>query len=204
MRRSKQLRLDLRLRGRGGWRPGAGRKPGPDPRLRHRGREAFHRRFPCHVTLRVRKDVPSLRGARFVRAFERSISGGSERGSFRVVHYSLQSNHAHFIVEAAGREALGAGMKSLGARLARAVARRGLRHPSPLSLLLHLRPRSFDRMRTGSEEQGRGGSRARAGRRGRRGGSGARRCRASGTGCLRPSPSPPRRRPPGPRACRDR
>ncbi len=91
--------------------------------MRHRGREAFHRSFPCHVTLRVRKDVPSLRSVRFVRAFERSISGGSERGSFRVVHYSLQTNHAHFIVEAAGREALGAGMKSLGARLARTANR---------------------------------------------------------------------------------
>jgi REP element-mobilizing transposase RayT len=75
------------------------------------------------VTLRVREDVPSLRTVRFVRAFERSLAKIRDRASFRVVHYSLQSNHAHFIVEAGGRDALGRGMKSLGARLARAVNR---------------------------------------------------------------------------------
>ena len=123
MRSPRQSALPLRASGWGGWRPGAGRKPGPNPRIRHRSREAFHRRFPCHVTLRVREDVPSLRSVRFVRAFERSLRNGSERRSFRVVHYSLQGNHAHFIVEAVSREALGRGMKSLGARLARCANR---------------------------------------------------------------------------------
>jgi len=39
------------------------------------------------------------------------------------VHYSLQGNHAHLIVEAKDRGALGRGMKALGARLARVVNR---------------------------------------------------------------------------------
>ena len=121
--RNRQFELPLRAPGWGGRRPGAGRKPGRNPRIRHRAREVFHRRFPCHVTIRVREDVPSLRSVRFVRAFERSLAGASERGSFRVVHYSLQGSYVHFIVEAAGREALGRGMKSLGARLARCVNR---------------------------------------------------------------------------------
>ena len=42
---------------------------------------------------------------------------------FRVVHYSIQDNHAHFIVEAAGRERLANGIKSLAARFARCVKR---------------------------------------------------------------------------------
>ncbi len=58
-----------------------------------------------------------------VREMEQSLVAVRERRGFRVVHYSLQGNHAHFIVEAAGRDALGRGMKSLGARLARAVNR---------------------------------------------------------------------------------
>jgi REP element-mobilizing transposase RayT len=58
-----------------------------------------------------------------VRALRRSFAVGCERGSFRLVHYSLQRNHLHAIVEAAGREALAAGMKSLGARFARCVNR---------------------------------------------------------------------------------
>ncbi len=44
-----------------------------------------------------------------------------ERDDFRLVHYSLQGNHAHLIVEANDADALGRGMKAVGARLARAV-----------------------------------------------------------------------------------
>jgi hypothetical protein len=76
-----------------------------------------------HVTLRVRPGVASLRSGALVREWRRSLAEASERGSFRVAHYSLQGDHAHLIVEAQGKEALACGMKSIGARLARAVNR---------------------------------------------------------------------------------
>jgi REP element-mobilizing transposase RayT len=76
-----------------------------------------------HVTLRVRVDVPSLRTVAFVREFRRSLAEACERGEFRVNHYSLQGDHAHLIVEAHGKDALACGMKSIAARLARAVNR---------------------------------------------------------------------------------
>ena len=76
-----------------------------------------------HVTLRVRREVPSLRTVALVRDFRRSLAEASERGNFRVSHYSLQGDHAHLIIEAHGKDALAAGMKSIGARLARAVNR---------------------------------------------------------------------------------
>jgi hypothetical protein len=47
----------------------------------------------------------------------------SDQGRFRVVHYSLQTNHVHLIVEARDAEALGRGMMSISSRLARAVNR---------------------------------------------------------------------------------
>jgi len=78
---------------------------------------------PIHVTLRVRPGVPSLRGGALVHEWRRSLAEASERGSFRVNHYSLQGDHAHMIVEAHGKEALARGMMSIGARLARAVNR---------------------------------------------------------------------------------
>ena len=78
---------------------------------------------PVHVTLRMRPGVPSLRGGGLVREWRRSLAEASERGSFRVTHYSLQGDHAHLIVEAHGKQALACGMKSIGARLARAVNR---------------------------------------------------------------------------------
>jgi REP element-mobilizing transposase RayT len=122
MRRfAKQLELDPVRHG--GRRPGAGRRPGPNPRIRHRSRTSLARRLPCHVTLKVREGIPSLRTVRLVRELERSFAASCERNDFRLVHYSIQGNHAHLIVEADGRDALGRGMKSHGARIARAVNR---------------------------------------------------------------------------------
>lgn len=58
-----------------------------------------------------------------VREIERTFAATCDRKGFRLVHYSLQGNHAHLIVEADDESALGRGMKALGARLARAVNR---------------------------------------------------------------------------------
>jgi REP element-mobilizing transposase RayT len=56
-----------------------------------------------------------------VKAFRRSLAEGAERGDYRVVEYTLQRDHVHLVVEASGKEALAAGMKSTAARLARVV-----------------------------------------------------------------------------------
>jgi REP element-mobilizing transposase RayT len=64
-----------------------------------------------------------LRKRRLVREFQSSLRECCERGDFRVVHYSVQRDHVHFLVEASSSEILGRGMKSVAARLARAVNR---------------------------------------------------------------------------------
>ena len=109
--------------GRGGPRPGAGRPRGPRPRVHHVGRPRVPRHVPSHVTLRVRPGFPSLRTRRFVKEFRKKLRPVAERGDFRVVHYSIQKDHVHLIVESAGKEALGRGMKSISSRLAFAVQR---------------------------------------------------------------------------------
>jgi REP element-mobilizing transposase RayT len=81
------------------------------------------RHCPSHVTLRIRRGIPSLRTRRFLREFRDSLRHASDRGDFRVVHYSVQRNHVHLLVESAGKEALARGMKAVAARLARAVNR---------------------------------------------------------------------------------
>jgi len=107
----------------GGRRPGAGRKPGRLRRDPHAPRAPLASRHPCHVSLRVRSELPSLRTKRFLREIEASLRVGCTRPGFRVVHYSVQTNHAHFVVEASGARALSCGLRSLGARFARAVNR---------------------------------------------------------------------------------
>jgi REP element-mobilizing transposase RayT len=71
----------------------------------------------------VRDGIPSLRTVGVVREVERTFSAACDRGGFRLNHYSIQGNHVHLIVEAECRDALGRGMKAIGARLARAVNR---------------------------------------------------------------------------------
>ena len=87
----------------------------------------------------MRPEVPSLRSVRLVREFERSLAKLRERRDFRLVHYSLQGDHAHLIVETKDPEALGRGMKALGARLARAVNRVFQRRGPVLADRYHLR-----------------------------------------------------------------
>jgi len=88
----------------------------------------------------VRPDVPSLRVPKVLRAFERSLAQSCDRGDFRVVHYSLQSNHVHLLVEAGDRWALARGMIAIGSRLARAVNRVRRRAGPVLADRYHVRP----------------------------------------------------------------
>jgi hypothetical protein len=127
-RKPKQLDLSLHPRWRwGGARPNAGRKRTAESGVRHGSRDHFGRPLPAHVKVRLRDDAPSLRDTRVVAALAETFAVGCTRPGFRLVHYSLQGNHAHLIVEAQDRHALGRGMMSLGARLARAVNRIGQR-----------------------------------------------------------------------------
>jgi REP element-mobilizing transposase RayT len=139
-KRSMQLDLALRSVPRwGGSRAGAGRKPTGTAGLRHGSRERFPRPLPTHVTLRMHSGVPSLRTVPIVHEIERTFVRGCVRPGFRLVHYSLQGNHAHLIVEATDRDALGRGMKAIGTRIARAVNRIAKRHGCVLADRYHSR-----------------------------------------------------------------
>lgn len=109
--------------GRGGPRRGAGRPKPARPVVWHVRRERFSRLTPAHVTLRVRREIPSLRCKSLVDALRASFARACEREDFRLVEYSIQNDHLHLIVEAEDEAALGRGMKSLSARVARAINR---------------------------------------------------------------------------------
>ena len=48
---------------------------------------------------------------------------GGERFGFRLIHFSVQSNHVHMIVEAKDRRALSRGMSGLSIRIAKGLNR---------------------------------------------------------------------------------
>jgi putative transposase len=108
----------------GGKRKGAGRKAvGGRSGVVHRRRPLLKRRFPVHVTWRMEKDVWNLRTRRCFRVLERAFLGGANRFGFRLVHYSVQGNHLHLLVEARDEVALSRGMNGLGVRVAKGLNR---------------------------------------------------------------------------------
>ena len=118
MGRSRSRQLPLTFRSRGGKRRGAGRKPkGKRAGVAHRARPELDGRKPLHVTLKMVRGVPSLRFKVRFRAIKNAIARGRERDDFRTVHFSVQRDHVHLIVEADSRQALARGMQSLTVRI---------------------------------------------------------------------------------------
>ncbi len=77
----------------GGKRKRAGRKPnGAKAGVSHDARPLLSRHHPVHVTLRLKRGLPSLRRSVSYRALKRAFSAGCERFGFRLLHYSIQSN----------------------------------------------------------------------------------------------------------------
>jgi REP element-mobilizing transposase RayT len=117
--------LELKLKTWGGKRKGAGRKPkGEKAGVSHARRPVVTRHTPAHVTLRLANGLPSLRTPAYAQAVRAALAAGREAFGFRLVHFSIQSNHLHLIVEATNNTALARGMKGLSVRVARAVNRR--------------------------------------------------------------------------------
>jgi REP element-mobilizing transposase RayT len=110
--------------GRGGRRKGAGRKPaGPSRRVSHDVREPLAGRFPVHVTVRLREGLPSLRQGGVCRVLRGCFWAACERFGFRLVEYSMQSNHLHLLVEADDKKSLSRGMQGLLIRVAKGLNR---------------------------------------------------------------------------------
>jgi putative transposase len=120
-----EAQLNLRLRTTwGGRREGAGR-----PRLArrksvpHRSRPEHKEYQPVHLTLRAVKELPSFRSKRLYSCLEQAIAAAS-REDFCIIHFSVQGNHMHLVVEAQDSRALARGAKGLAIRAARAVNKR--------------------------------------------------------------------------------
>jgi REP element-mobilizing transposase RayT len=131
-RLTRQQSLDLAPRTHGGVRPGAGR-----PRVKekdrgfiaHRVRPSHRKGDPVHVTLRVKNRIPSLRR----QSLERIVKGAllaqrkdltkKQAKHFQVVHFSIQADHLHLIVEAPDKRGIARGVAGLEVRIARRLNR---------------------------------------------------------------------------------
>ncbi len=126
----KQLGLSLKQPPtHGGARAGSGPKPKRERAgVSHHGRPEVGRQTPVHATLRVLPHVWNLRSARSLAVIERGLTGARAWRELRVVHFSVEGNHLHFIVEADENRALSEGMQGLAVRLAKGLNRMMGRH----------------------------------------------------------------------------
>ena len=115
---------------RGGPRKGAGR-PRKNPALElrpkregyvlHTKRATVDPRHPQHVTLTVLEDISHLRSRDMYAAVKRALRVAGKHDDFRIVHFSVQGNHIHLLVEAENEEALAKGMQSFEISLAKRI-----------------------------------------------------------------------------------
>jgi len=143
MRTAKQL--EFHLPSWGGRRPGTGRKPASGRRsVPHRSRPVHEPRHPVHVTMRLCEGLPSLRSERVFVAMKRAFASASNHG-FRVLHFSVQNDHVHLLVEADGPPRLSSGMRGLAIRTAKAINRTVCRHGPVWADRFHARALSTPR-----------------------------------------------------------
>jgi REP-associated tyrosine transposase len=72
-----------------------------------------------HVTMRLQPGAGYLRGQARAKIVEDTLRAAPERFGVRIVHYSIQGNHLHLIVEAESQAALSRAMQGLATRIAR-------------------------------------------------------------------------------------
>jgi REP element-mobilizing transposase RayT len=89
----------------------------------HVRRPVLSGRHPLHVTWRVVPEVWNLRIPVCYGALRDAFTTGCDRFGFRLIQWSIQSNHLHLVVEADDRQALARGLKGLGVRVARRINR---------------------------------------------------------------------------------
>jgi REP-associated tyrosine transposase len=116
-RRPKQLELSMNTWG--GARKDAGRpRESEQARVPHVARTFENADHPVHVTLHIVEGLPSLRQPAVWAVIIAVFQAMRERTDFRIVHYSVMSNHLHLIIEADSAKAYLRGMKALLTRLA--------------------------------------------------------------------------------------
>src|SRR5262245_47479516 len=97
----------------GGKRRGAGRKPkGARAGVSHAARAKLASRFPVLVTMRLCSGLQSLRDHETHQRLQEAFAE-SAKADFRIVEYSIQSNHLHLLVEAQDGKRLARGMIGL-------------------------------------------------------------------------------------------
>jgi REP element-mobilizing transposase RayT len=98
----------------------AGRPAKNDPGIRHRSRMKINKPTSFHLTIKVRENKADIQSKKLLKALHHAI-GRARLKNLKVVHYTLEYNHVHLLVETNDHRILHAGMQALGISFSKAI-----------------------------------------------------------------------------------
>jgi REP element-mobilizing transposase RayT len=99
---------------------GAGRMAIHDRGIRHIARDQIKRTTPLHLTIKIESKKAGIKNKNILTALHHSIKNARLLG-LRILHYSLEYDHVHLLVEADNNGILGRGMQSFGISFSKGI-----------------------------------------------------------------------------------
>lgn len=115
----KQIIFNLKMNGWGGRRLNAGRSRIRSKGVAHKTRPLVSSKTALHINFKLKV---SIRNKECLKLLKRAITNARNHG-LAIIHYSLQSNHVHLIVESRTNEIMTRGMRSLTITFAKGLKR---------------------------------------------------------------------------------
>ena len=98
----------------------AGRPAIHDPGIRHTKRFKLKKSSSLHLTIKVRDNKADIQNKRILKALHYAIKRARLK-ELKVIHYTLEYNHVHLLVESADNSVLHRGMQAFGITIAKAI-----------------------------------------------------------------------------------
>lgn len=92
---------------------GAGRPAKHDKGIRHTERELLKKLSSLHLTIKIERNKAGLKNKTVLAVLHKAIKNARKIG-LGIIHYTLEYDHIHLLVEARDNETLGKGMQSFG------------------------------------------------------------------------------------------
>lgn len=101
---------------------GAGRPAIHDRGVRHIARDEIKRNTVLHLTIKIQKNKTGLRNKNVLKVLHGAIKKARLIG-LRIIHYTLEYDHVHLMVEADNNLVIGRGMQSFGIAFSKGINR---------------------------------------------------------------------------------
>ncbi len=101
---------------------GAGRSAIHDPGIRHTKRPYLSKPTSLHLTVKIKKNKAEIKNKSVLAILKRAILNARKQG-LQVIHYSLEYDHVHLLIEADNNFILAKGMQAFGVTFSKAINR---------------------------------------------------------------------------------